>query len=366
MINKIGTPKKIIFAHLLRGIAAVIVIVAHYFGVFWGTHIGLAHRIGFDPLPNSYLIFNDAQIIIENKLLIGQFGVGVFFLISGFLVPISRKNKHMKQFFLSRIFRIYPVYIAGFTVCILSILFLDQTELGRNPYTIQEILTHYFIVIRQWIGYPKIDGISWTLEIELYFYIFIGLFWRFFENKPLATLITSSVIIGVMGGIFFQYGYTWYVGRQLLMIQFMMIGVAFYFHYIGQLSTKELILFSSLTLLLFSFMWQIGYFSHSKNYAAIIWINSYILSITLFTLAYLFKNKVRNNRFLSHLADLSYPLYAIHGVFGYTLIYLLMLKFQSPWVAIFCTIIIVYFLTSLIHYFVEKPTARYLKDKLKR
>lgn len=50
--------------------------------------------------------------LLRNNFNLGRLGVIIFFLISGYLIPFSFKNKHKPiiKFAISRIFRLYPLY----------------------------------------------------------------------------------------------------------------------------------------------------------------------------------------------------------------------------------------------------------------
>lgn len=94
---------KITFANQLRGIAALSVVVTHYFAVFFGMQDVLAAQT-FSPnmhfVPpawTDYLYFRHFNF--------GPFGVAVFFLISGFVIPFSIEKLSPRRFLVARAFR---------------------------------------------------------------------------------------------------------------------------------------------------------------------------------------------------------------------------------------------------------------------
>lgn len=79
---------------LLRFIAAITVVLYHF--TFAGYHFG-----GLSPVQYPGL---------EEVFKYGFLGVQLFFIISGYVVLMSAQGKTLKQFFTSRVTRLYPAY----------------------------------------------------------------------------------------------------------------------------------------------------------------------------------------------------------------------------------------------------------------
>jgi peptidoglycan/LPS O-acetylase OafA/YrhL len=93
---------KIDFANTLRGIAAVAVVISHYFGVFWSDREADASLIKSPALPlDLYPVPEFFKWVHPIAMLNwGAFGVALFFLISGFVIPFSLKNARGMVLFL--------------------------------------------------------------------------------------------------------------------------------------------------------------------------------------------------------------------------------------------------------------------------
>ena len=64
----------------------------------------------------------------------GYFGVALFFLISGFVIPLSVAKLSRSGFMVARIFRIWPTYLIGLAIAIFCIA-LNANLSGRSfPY----------------------------------------------------------------------------------------------------------------------------------------------------------------------------------------------------------------------------------------
>src|SRR5205085_11014239 len=93
----------------LRGIAALMVLVHHLLVVYW-TNKGLVAHFEFSPISN---IGAPAIARWVGSFDLGAFGVALFFLISGFVIPLSFKRHTARTFLIARALRIWPTYVAA-------------------------------------------------------------------------------------------------------------------------------------------------------------------------------------------------------------------------------------------------------------
>jgi peptidoglycan/LPS O-acetylase OafA/YrhL len=106
----------------------------------------------------------------------GALGVYLFFMISGFVVLMSAWGRTVGQFAASRISRLYPAYwFAVLTTG--ALLFADRSGFlgtawsGLGPTGVLANLT----MLQPALGIPHVDGVYWTLWVELRFYLLLGL-----------------------------------------------------------------------------------------------------------------------------------------------------------------------------------------------
>lgn len=89
----------------------------------------------------------------------GRFGIQLFFLLSGFVIPFSfAGSEPVKRFLISRFFRLYPAFWASLLAATL-VSFVPPAEFAANA-TMAPIL----------FGQPLAVGAYWTLFFELCFY----------------------------------------------------------------------------------------------------------------------------------------------------------------------------------------------------
>jgi peptidoglycan/LPS O-acetylase OafA/YrhL len=106
----------------------------------------------------------------------GEYGVHVFFVISGFVIPFSlyKAQYALKDYFLflyKRFLRLHPPYIAGLIFTLILAAASYRSRHIPNPETFSSVFKSLF-----YIHAPADNPVFWTLRIEAEYYIFIGLF----------------------------------------------------------------------------------------------------------------------------------------------------------------------------------------------
>lgn len=134
--------KSLWFIQSLRAIACLIVVLTHYLGLVYSTDKA-AGLLRIEPLiPPSiphlwYQYLFDILTYASPNIQIVNFGLGLFFLISGYIIPFSTKNQTPKEFLIRRFFRLYPTLIVCLTITIILII-LNRYQVG--VYSFQQIL----------------------------------------------------------------------------------------------------------------------------------------------------------------------------------------------------------------------------------
>lgn len=97
---------------------------------------------------------------------LGRFGVVLFFMISGFVIPFSLKGDHaVQRFAISRLFRLYPAYWLSISAAIGVATLLDGPH-----FTLFQIMANATMITPLW-GVEYLSGVYWTLFIEVIFYL---------------------------------------------------------------------------------------------------------------------------------------------------------------------------------------------------
>jgi len=75
-----------------------------------------------------------------------------------------------------RFFRIVPLYMVGFTISLAAIGATTLYFVRSWPFSPSSVAIHYVPGLRDILWSRNIDGIVWTLEIEMKFYVICALF----------------------------------------------------------------------------------------------------------------------------------------------------------------------------------------------
>ena len=107
----------------------------------------------------------------------GWLGVDVFFVISGFVIPLALARARYcfpsgyLPFLAKRLVRLHPPYLAVVILLIgVSALHTPSTFRG-----ITEIFISHALLLNGFLEKPWLSGIFWSLAIEMQFYLFVGI-----------------------------------------------------------------------------------------------------------------------------------------------------------------------------------------------
>ncbi|HXC07928.1 MAG TPA: acyltransferase [Steroidobacteraceae bacterium] len=136
---------------LLRFIAAASVLLFHYTFYCW--------------LPSAENPFSSIGTFARY----GYLGVRLFFIISGFVILMTAARGSLRNFFVSRIVRLYPAFWACCTITFLVTLGVLGAHRGSwTQYLVNMTMTSGFV------GVPPIDGAYWSLFVEMRFYALVA------------------------------------------------------------------------------------------------------------------------------------------------------------------------------------------------
>jgi peptidoglycan/LPS O-acetylase OafA/YrhL len=139
---------RVVELDVLRGLAALSVLLFHYL-----TRFGELHRDAQHPAIGWSL---------------GSYGMQFFFMISGFVICMTlERTRRSLDFVVSRFSRLYPVYWASIivTTAVVWTFGLPGLEVPLRD-TIANLT-----MVQTMLGFQSVDGVYWSLLVELKFYI---------------------------------------------------------------------------------------------------------------------------------------------------------------------------------------------------
>lgn len=354
-VKRIG---RIAFANQLRGAAAILVACSHLIGVYGNLDLRRSVAAAtFSPvqsggLPALY------HLIAYRWFEFGPFGVALFFLISGMVIPFSLEKHTRWTFLLARVLRIYPVFILALLFEILALYAASLYWHRPFTYGAGTIISN-MLLVSSLNGSPVIDFVNWTLAIEVKFYLVVMLLATVIRRRALGSLFAAAAVM-VMAEYLIapsHHGTAATVLRGLSLelpyIVFMFIGILFNFHEKARFGAVALVLSVLGMSGLFIAAWRAGPLGPQYPVVTV----NYLYAIGLFGLLYAARHWIRENRVLDFMASISYPFYLIHAVIGFTVMKYLMVAWHATYdVALAAAVIIITGFAYILHRTIELKT----------
>ncbi|WP_073949732.1 acyltransferase family protein [Streptomyces kebangsaanensis] len=148
----------------LRFLAALSVVLFHFIGQTPGAMESVWGRPYESTFPDLHRYFA-----------FGRLGVDLFFLISGFVICMSAWGRTPRDFFVSRVTRLYPMYWIAIVVSACVVYCVDSPFGRPHP----RILLANLTMLQTPLGVANLDPVYWTLWPELCFYLtFAAVVWK--------------------------------------------------------------------------------------------------------------------------------------------------------------------------------------------
>ncbi len=244
----------------------------------------------------------------------GYLGVSLFFMISGYVILMSAYNKKSSEFIISRIVRLYPAYWFAVTLTFISIMVIGGVRYRADLY--QYILN--LTMMHRYIGVTSLDGVYWTLMVEMKFYLLIAIIIFMKQIHNIKSFLGLWMVLTL---VLIKYNIS-YLGIFLIPASssLFIAGAYFYLIYREGISLyKVSIIAVSFIVTAYIGLWEMRRFY--MHYHVV--LNAYvILSIIasfylIFFMIALRKTQFINSRKFVVLGVLTYPLYLIHQNIGF-------------------------------------------------
>jgi len=357
---------KIIFANQLRGLAVLSVITAHYLGVYWFSRDAVSQAIGAPVAEGSVPEIFRYIFFAPSLFNWGPFGVAIFFLISGFVIPFSLEKLGRIKFITARLFRIFPTYWAA-TIFNLAVIYLSTRHWGSTFQFTGDQIVWNLLLSHEQMSVPSIDMVNWTLSIEMLFYFAALLMLPFIKSASSLALVSFSLVVLALVRWWPESWNTLDIGSktlqltcfksQLMMVSFLFIGTLFNFRLNQRISS--LVLFGSVIAIFLAFIttWPL---TPLADQFLVIPVN-YFYAVIVFACCFVLRDRFRPLKIFDFFADISYPLYLVHALSGYAIIRILMTRNFSYYQATTVALIVAVTTAYVLHRIIESPTANIWK-----
>ncbi len=319
----------------LRGLAAVSVMAFHYtykFGEVYGF-------TGSMPFQADW----------------GYLGVNLFFVISGFVIFMTLDRTRVPMdFVVSRASRLFPAYWTAIvlTVCITHVLGLPGKEVSWRVALLN------LPMIEQLFRIPPVDGVYWTLLVELLFY---GLAFLLFVTRSIHRV---HVALGALLGLRLVYwamavgahvDLPWRINQLLILdfIPFFALGIVAY-RLMHDPSAPANWLTGALSIFTLALTDSILMAAVGTVCFLAVW------------LAATSRLPFLRARVLVGLGTISYPLYLLHENIGWALLRQFQDRGLTTWQAMILTAALVLSLATLVCFAVERPAMASIRRRYKQ
>lgn len=329
---------------LLRLVSAVLVMLFHY------TFVGSV--LDFAPQPRTDAFGEYGRYM--------YLGINFFFIISGFVILLSAQDGKPRQFILSRFIRLYPAYW-------LCVLLTAGAAVAFNQPAYQLEWTHVLVnltMLQNGFDVPLVDGVYWTLWMELKFYalvlVMIWLRWLRFLPWFCGVVLVGS-IIGLETPLavnveHFVAGFPHWAGYFACGCVLYLVRVRGFNWGYGLLILLSVIFCVRQNQVFTELM--IGWYQvpFTEWVSVIATLGFYAL---LAMIALRKEGLLRDPRFY-YLGVLTYPLYLVHENIGF-MMFNAWHELLPGWLLVSGVVIFMLILAWLIHRYVEKPAQTWLK-----
>ena len=343
---------KIIFADQLRGLAALSVVLSHLGGVYvlMGPTVGWITSTPETPVGRPAIL----ALTSWSWLNLGALGVAVFFLISGFVIPFSLRSLTPGRFLLARAFRIFPTLWAALLVEWL-VVFAQSHFYGRAMAYTPVVYLHNALLLDTVTDDGYVDLVNWTLAIEVKFYILVAILRPWILRGRAGPLVVCS-LLALCVSLAQAHGKI-HLPPQLadepMFIGYMLVGTVFHCRMTGSMSPGKAIGTGVILIGLFLAAWRMGPF---RAQFPVLTVN-YLYALAIFGLGYALRRHLRPVRGLDFLAAVSFPLYLVHSIVGYSLLtFMIRILGLSYAAALPLAFGLTMLLAWVLHRAVERPT----------
>ncbi|HMO16037.1 MAG TPA: acyltransferase [Pirellulaceae bacterium] len=329
----------------LRALAAINLMLFH-FTHYYQTKYGYIGELGFE-MPY------------------GKYGVQLFFMLSGYVNAMTLLRRQQPgDFLVNRLLRIFPSF---WLMLVLNVFLVLVTPIAFSGMTLDAILFNA-TALPNAFGYDTIEPVTWTLQVELFFYlILLAMFLTGSFLRPLPTimlyLLLSFVGCLAIDSIQENDAATWAAGvahvmrSALILDYFPLFAMGILLHEIVSNRGRALHNWGVMFLSVLVFH-AVDRHEHNPLVTAAF--------IALLAASAYGKVPLLRKRPFVFFASISYALYLFHNNLGCSIIHALNHRGLSPILSMSIAIAFVVTFAAAYTFWIERPLTRKLKSMWKR
>lgn len=336
--------QRLTYIDCIRGIAALYVLLQHA--------LESAGIIAMLPATTYNFVLN-----------FGQAGLVAFFLVSGFIIPVSlERSKSSADFWKHRILRIYPLYIVIFLCSLVIAVWFD----GQAIFDPWIALPAQLFFVNSWVGLPDYVGVAWTLFIEVIWYVGIFVWWRIHGHLASRRLFILAILFFIALAVFAVISSIRLPLGRFGMLLACVIGLLVLERTRGTISRNFFFGMLAAMLACVIALLYIGFSLRPSEHADLLTfsviMSSWALGGATFAFFYLFKSStIARNSVLAYFGAISYSVYLVHSPVIHVLS-----RYMSGITLVCIAVSVTFVISHLTYHWIEKPFVRLGHKKAER
>jgi peptidoglycan/LPS O-acetylase OafA/YrhL len=294
--------------------------------------------------------------------------VAMFFMVSGFVIVMVAQRETQVEFVLKRVLRIFPpLWLSLLLIAIVHPLapLVGMTPDQRNlnlehllaaPDAWANILMSATLA-NYWFGTPEVNGVAWTLAIEVSFYAMVAVLLPLFKTRPRTALAISAAVLATLqvDDVAHSHKVVFLVAVGSVYVTYLFLGSLVYLRWSGRIGNA----FFAVGTVLFAalFLHGVKTMVLQPPYKFSDYGVSYAFGWFAFVALLLVNRHLRIDRVTAFFARISYSLYLNHGSMG-----LIMISFLYPWFGYGASLVLAFAwvvaISALSYKYVEAPSQR--------
>lgn len=335
--------RRLAFLDVLRGLAALAVLFQHMYQ-------------GLSPAFSTFT---------QQWFNFGAFGVALFFLVSGFIIPASlEKHRSLREFWKGRFFRLFPLYLFVLLVVIITDRLHLTPTMDPACHPQAWCIAANTTMMEEYLGVGPILAVAWTLGLEMVFYILCSLAFALgWLRHSRALVLWCSGALLVLTGLGLLVHRSYPAGRFGLLAT-CFLGTLLYRVYKGVARTRDLWVLLPLWLALLAGFWlryavypshaELPDFRFSMASVTFSWAGAYLLFLTLFAL----RSAATFPRPLEWLGKISYSFYLNSDYIPPVLMMGNPLGVHTQLLLVAIVVLVLLVVSAATYYGIERPAMR--------
>jgi peptidoglycan/LPS O-acetylase OafA/YrhL len=308
---------------LIRAVAALMVVYDHLVGM-WLT----SNRVNWQPaVMLDRWVFDPLHLMMHG----GGLAVAMFFLVSGFVIFFVGYRETHRQFAVRRALRIFPPLWVS--IILLLVVYGVMMAVGSNMGEGKQVesilrsdnpwpriaaamtLTNYLLAT------PAINGVAWTLIIEVLFYIAVALLLPLLRKNPRLAMVIAFMALAALQILARVHWTVFLLAVNGVYVTFLFLGSLIYLLWAKRIGMRFFVIGTIAFWGLF--MHGIAKIVAQPPFDVTDYGVSYAFAWLAFVVLLLLNDRIRLGRVTMFFSRISYSLYLNHGGIGLLLLSLL-------------------------------------------